>query len=382
VRRPTLKTSLALVLFFAAAAAAQDHASPQGSWIVKAKLLEPVEGAPVENGAVRITGSKIDAIGAAPDRAGVPDAHVLDFPNGVIYPGFVDAGSYQGIRRERDDQTNPTQPQNRIAEAFDADHPSFAKNFAAGVTTVHLVPGNTGVIGGRSAVVKVGEGGAARVLAADAGLKVSLVEDDYPEGRPPTSVIGALQLLKDPPDDLGRALEPFKKGSANVFVSAATNREILLAAGLRKELGYRTVLLADQRCARFAAELKDGVSGVVLDALSLGRQPYEWAQLSQLFATGLPVAFATWSPFRSPAALRLSAVIAARRGIDPARALRAITLDAAKVLGVDASVGSLKAGKDADLVVLSGPISDARSRLLLCVQDGKVVYRAPKETAP
>jgi imidazolonepropionase-like amidohydrolase len=373
---------LLLTLTIAAPAAAQDHASAQGAWIVKAKLLVPVDGAPVENGAVRIVGSKIDAIGASPDRAGIPDAHVVDFPEGVIYPGFVDAGSYQGIRRERDDQTRPAQPDNRIAEAFDAKNPAFAKNFAAGVTTVHLVPGNTGVIGGRSAIVKVGKDGVARVLAADAGLKVSLIEDAYPEGRPPTSVIGALQLLKDPESDLAKELEPLRNGGVNVFVAASTNREILLAAGLRKDLGWRTVLLADPRCARYSADLKDKVSGVVLDALGLQRQPYEWAQISELFATGVPIAFATWAPFRSPAALRLSAVVAARRGIDPDRALRAITLDAAKLLGVDAHVGSLKAGKDADLVVLSGPVSDARSRLLLCVQDGKVVYRAPKETAP
>jgi imidazolonepropionase-like amidohydrolase len=249
------------------------------------------------------------------------------------------------------------------------------------VTSVHLVPGNSGVIGGRTSVVKVGEGGAYRVLAPDAGLKVSLVEEAYPEGRAPTSVIGAMSILKDPGEDCAKALEPLRKGATNVFVSVATSRETLLAAGLRRDLGFRTVVLSDLRCARFAADLKDGVAGVVLDAVSNARQPYEWRQMADLFASGVPVAFATWSPLRSPTALRLSAVIAARRGIDPDRALRAITLDAAKILGVDASIGSLKAGKDADLVVMSGPVTDARSRVLMCVQDGKVVYRA-KEGSP
>ena len=84
-------------------------------------------------------------------------------------------------------------------------------------------------------------------------------------------------------------------------------------------------------------------------------------------------------PVQEPGALWPGAVIAARRGLAADRALRAITLDAAKILGVDATVGSLKAGKDADLIVLSAPITDPRARLLLCVQDGKVVFRAPKE---
>lgn len=370
--------ALAAILALAGASA-QDHAGATGPWIVKAKLVVPVEGAPIENGAIRISGTKIDALGASVNASGVPDRHVLEFADGIVYPGLVDAGSYQGVRRERDDQTRAFQPNNRIAEAFDPAHPSFARNFAAGVTTVHLVPGNTGVIGGRSAVVKVGQGGSFRVLLADAGLKISLVEDAYPDLRAPTSVIGALGALRDPPDDLVHELDPFRKGAANVYVAASNNREIQLAAGLRGELGFRTVLVADQNCGRFAKEIKDGTAAVIVDALTLNRQPYERALFMDLMAADVPFAFASWAPLRSPGALRLSAVIAARRGLAPDRALRAITLDAAKILGVDASVGSLKAGKDADLIVLSAPITDARARLLLCVQDGKVVFRAPKE---
>jgi imidazolonepropionase-like amidohydrolase len=374
-----LPTSLAAVLAFAGLLGAQGHDAAAGAWIVKAKLVVPVEGAPIEKGAVRISGSKIDALGASVDAGGVPERHVLDFPDGIVYPGLVDAGSYEGVRRDRDDQTHPFLTKHRIADAFDAHHPSFGRNFAAGVTTVHLVPGNAGVIGGRSAVVKVGADGMARVLSADAGLKMSFVEESYPDGRAPTSVIGALGSLKDPPDDLRRELDPYRKGGANVFVAASTNREVLLATGLRAELGFRTILIADQDCGRFAKNIRDGVAGVILDALTLNRMPFQQAFLTDLMATDVPVAFASWSPLRSPSALRLSAVIAARRGVAADRAVRAVTLDSATILGVASSVGSLKAGKDADLIVLSAPLTDARARLLLCVQDGKIVYRAPKE---
>src|SRR5262245_48666513 len=82
-------------------------AQESGSWIVKGRLVVPVEGAPIEKGAIRITGAKIDAIGATTDTKGVPEQHIVDFPDGIIYPGFIDAGSYEGIRRERDDQSKP-----------------------------------------------------------------------------------------------------------------------------------------------------------------------------------------------------------------------------------------------------------------------------------
>ena len=209
---------------------------------------------------------------------------------------------------------------------------------------------------------------------------MSFVESAYPDGRPPTSVLGALaahprrRRAISPPSS-----QPFGKGAKPVFVAASTNREILLAAGLRSDLGFRTVLVADQNCGRFSKALKDGVTGVILDALVLNRQPFERGHLSRSDRDDLPIAFATWAPFKSPGSLRLSAAIAARLGLPADRVLRALTLDAAKILGVDAQIGSLKAGKDADLIVLSAPITDARARLLLCVQDGKVVFRAKKE---
>jgi imidazolonepropionase-like amidohydrolase len=381
VTRTALKyrTAAAFALVCAGAAFGQAHDAASGSWVVKAKLVVPVEGASIENGAVRIAGGKIDAIGASVDAAGIPGRHVVEFPEGIVYPGLIDAGSWQGARRERDDQARSFQARNRIADAFDPTNAGFAANHAAGITTVHLMPGNASVIGGRTAVVKVGTGGEFRLLAADAGLKISFVESAYPEGRPPTSVLGALAALRDAEGDLAAELQPFGKGAKPVFVAASTNREVMLAAGLRGDLGFRTVLVADQNCGLFSKALQDGVAGVILDALVLNRQPFERGHLNDLMATNLPIAFATWAPFKSPGSLRLSAAIAARLGLPADRVLRALTLDAAKVLGVDAQIGSLKAGKDADLIVLSAPITDARARLLLCVQDGKVVFRAKKE---
>jgi imidazolonepropionase-like amidohydrolase len=324
-------------------------------------------------------GSRIDAIGAATDAGGVT-SQVLDFPDGIVYPGLVDAGSYAGIRRERDDQSRAFQPHNRIVDAFDPAHPSFARNFAAGVTAVHLMQGNSAVIGGRTAVVKVGPDAKYRVLSPDAGMKLSLVEDAYPEGRAPTSIIGAIGALKDPVDGLDKDLAVFRKGEKTTFVAASTPREVSVALGLEADLGLRAVLVADLSCGRFAKQIPQSASGVILDSLSLNRQPFEWGWFADLLSKDVPIAFATFAPLKSPGALRLNATIGARHGVSADRMLRALTLDAAKILGVDASIGSLKAGKDADLVVFSAPIEDPRARLLLGVQDGVVVFRAPKES--
>jgi imidazolonepropionase-like amidohydrolase len=343
--------------------------------VIKARLVVPVEGQNVERAAVIIDGSKIRSVGPAP--AGAAE---FDFPEGIVYPGLIDAGSYAGIRREKDDGTRPLLPDHRIADAFDARHPAFARNLAAGITTAHLVPGRGAVIGGRTAVVKVGPDGASRVLSDGGGLALSLVEDDYPPARAPTSLLGALSLLRAPPDDVAPAFASWRKGAAPVYVFASKPREIQIGATLKAEFGFRTVLCSDIDAGRFAKEVAAGVDGVILGVLPLEREPFAWAAFADLVLMGKPFAFATWAPVRAPATLRFSAVVAARKGIAADAALRALTIDAARLLGVDAAVGSLKPGKDADLIVLSAPIEDPRARLLLCVQDGKVVYRASKES--
>jgi imidazolonepropionase-like amidohydrolase len=304
---------------------------------------------------------------------------VLAFEDGIAYPGLVDAGSYQGIRRDRDDPIGAFQPGLRVADGFDALDPGFARNLEAGITTVHLVPGDAAVVGGRTAVVKVGPGGAFRVLDQDAGLKLSFVEAAYPQTRAPTSLMGAVDALREPARDLADALAALRKSGKPAFLSASTNREVQVALRARPDLGGKVVLMGDLNAGRFAADVAQAAAGVILGPLPYQRARYEWAYLADLARVDVPIAFATWSPPRPPSSLRLSVVVATLRGLPVQRALRAVTLDAARLVGVDAKVGSLEAGKDADLIVLSAPIEDPRARLLLCVQDGKVVFREVRE---
>jgi imidazolonepropionase-like amidohydrolase len=74
--------------------------------------------------------------------------------------------------------------------------------------------------------------------------------------------------------------------------------------------------------------------------------------------------------------LRYQAAIAVKYGMDPAEALKAITINPAKLTGLEKRIGSIEAGKDADLVVFSGDPFDIQSRTLKVMIDGKIVYEA------
>ncbi len=72
--------------------------------------------------------------------------------------------------------------------------------------------------------------------------------------------------------------------------------------------------------------------------------------------------------------LNINAALAVREGMPEEEALKAITINAAEIIGVDDRVGSLEVGKDADIVVLSGHPFDYRSVVELVLVDGQVAY--------
>jgi imidazolonepropionase-like amidohydrolase len=75
----------------------------------------------------------------------------------------------------------------------------------------------------------------------------------------------------------------------------------------------------------------------------------------------------------------LDAAFAVRGGLDNRKALRTLTLDAAKILGVEHRIGSLEAGKDADILILDGDPLHYRTFVQLAIVNGKVVYEKDKE---
>ena len=90
-----------------------------------------------------------------------------------------------------------------------------------------------------------------------------------------------------------------------------------------------------------------------------------------LARAGVPVAICTDHPELPAEYLPLSAAMAVRAGMEPEAALRAITIDAARIAGIDGRVGSLKPGKDADLVICSAHPFDMNCKVLAVFIDGR-----------
>jgi imidazolonepropionase-like amidohydrolase len=330
----------------------------------------PVEGDPVDHGSVLIEEGRIRGIGAGLEAPA--GAKVMEFKDAVVFPGFVDGASYLGARKQRDESARAVLLDVRMSEAVDPLDPSFDDARRAGITTFHLVPGDAGVIGGRTAVGKVLPRGQLRWLSLKAGLKVSLVESAYSGNREPTSLLGAGEMLMA----AGRSapVKALLESDTRIFASARRRREVEFGTRLGEWFGRKPVLLADCEAGQLSEMVARDTGGVVLLPVLPELKDRDRAAPARLHSAGVIFGFASEAPVRPPEALRLSAVTAVMGGLKKEAAWRALTLDSARLLGVDSRVGSLVPGKDADILVWTHEPTDPRARLLLVVQDGTVTY--------
>jgi imidazolonepropionase-like amidohydrolase len=392
-------------------------AAEDGALLVRAGTVIPVEGEPISAGAVLCRDGKIEAVGRAADvRA--DDARVVDLgPDAVILPGLVAVSS--GLAAPGAGAPQSVAPEVRALDAFDWFRPR-KRLLEGGVTTAYLDAGRRRVVGGQAAVVKLaGASPEARTLLARAGLFGAVGDParnppalfDAPTSpdpiahpllpvRPqsPGSRMAAVAMLrealargkaagaaaeKDPGLD---ALAAVATGREPLRVQAVEAADIEAAISLAKEAGVRLVLGNARDAGLTADRIAEAGALVALESPFVpGRvdDPFDREDADRRAAAmGNPAALekrgVTFAIGAADAALPDLLLVAAahvRAGLSPERALRAVTLDAARVLGVEGRVGSLVPGKDADLVAISGNPFDVRSTAVLTVVDGKIVFR-------
>jgi imidazolonepropionase-like amidohydrolase len=317
----------------------------------------------------------------------VPEgAEVLDAGDAFILPGLIDAIALTPDART--DAPKPLTPDHRALDGFNP-YADYAPLLATGVTTVWLSPTRNRLLSGVGAVVKVA--GDDRVLSPRESLRLTLGG----EGLNPPAVWEPPILLKPYEDPIVPAVPPPPASRAaamamlrevfhgatdgplkdahdrrlRVRIHVRSTDEIRLALRLADEIGIDAVLeLAD------AAEAKKVLKEISASGLPFVLEEGGHDAATVLRETGRGVLAAV----TGTRILAMAASVAS--GPRDRAALRTITIDAARILGVDARVGSLDIGKDADLVLMDGaPLSsDASIRTVLV--NGEVVHE--RKTTP
>ncbi len=397
-----------LVILAAALLAAPAGADGGKDLLVRAGTVVPVEGEPISPGAILCRDGKIVAVGKAQDVA-AGGAEVLDLgPHAVILPGLVAVGS--GLAAPGAGVPESMAPEVRAIDGFDFFRPQKGA-LEGGVTTAFLDAGRRRVIGGQGAVVKMaGASPEARTLKAREGLCGSVGDParnppslfDAPSSpdpvahpllpvRPqsPGSRMAAVAMLREAlAGAKGREgpLGAVASGKEPLRLRADEAADIEAALALAREAGVRLVLSGGRDAGLLADALHGSGASVALESPFVpGAVDDPWnpedaerraaAMRNPAILEKRGVPFAIGARDEALGDLLLVAAAHVRHGLSPERAIRAVTLDAARILGVEARVGSLVPGKDADFAVYGGDPFDVRTTALLTVVDGVVAWR-------
>ncbi len=355
--------------------------------------VHPMDGPIIGNGYVAVSGSKIAQVGPMANCPRSWEGEVIDAQGGHVCPGFIDAHCHLGmfgdaLGFESDDgneETDPCTPQLRAIDAINPLDRCFSEARAAGVTTVLTGPGSANPIAGQFAAIKTsGRWVDAMIVKAPASMKLALGEnpkhvyhnrDETPVTRMATAAIIRENLRKaveygekldragqdedaDPPDYDTKleALLPVVRGELPVHIHAHRADDIATGVRIAKEFGLRCVIVHGTE-GHLIPELLARENIPVITGPALGdRSKPELANMSLetpavLHRAGVPFAICTDHPEVPVQYLPLCASLAVKGGLAPEDALAAITINAAKVAGLDTSLGSLTPGKEADIVV-------------------------------
>ena len=358
--------------------------------IINAEIHTVTNGV-ISPGFIEFKDGKITCLGEMKDYHG--DADVYDAQGAMLLPGFIDAHCHlgmweDGLGFEGDDgneDTDPSTPQLRAIDAINPFDYCFTEAAKNGITTVVTGPGSANPIGGQMAAIKTyGKCIDHMILKAPLAIKMALGENpkgcyhgknQTPSTRMATAAIIREQLQKavryladtekaqsdpdtDPPDYDAKceALLPLLKNQIKAHIHAHRADDIFTAIRLAKEFQFDYVVIHCTEGHLIASQLAQEDCKIVIGPVLTDRSKPELrnsttANAAVLERVGITFALCTDHPVIPIQYLPLSAMICGADGFSREKALRSITIDAAKILELDHLVGSIEVGKHADFAL-------------------------------
>ena len=379
---------------------------------IRAETLHTMNGAPIRDGVVLIgAGGKIERVGPAADVR-VPRGYRL-LRARVATPGLIDAHSVVGLagalNQPHDqmqlDRSGPVQPELRALDAYNARETLVEWLRGHGVTTVHTGHAPGALVPGQTMIVKTrGDEADDAVLVPEAMVAVTLGQGGLAaEGKSPGTRSKAVAMLRaelikareylskrEGPDDKRpernlrqEALARVLKKEVPLLVTANRSTDILAALRLAAEYDIRVVLDSAAESYLLADRIRKAGVPVILHATMMrpsgDAEHMSMETAARLRQAGIPVALQSGYESYVPKTrvVLFEAALAAARGLTPEEALATVTIDAARILGVDGRVGSLAPGKDGDVALFDGDPFEYTSHVTGVVIDGQLVSDRP-----
>lgn len=387
---------------------------PQGGEVLAlvGGTLHPIDSPDIENGTLLIQDGRILELGA--DVAVPSGARVVDASGRHVWPGMIaldtslglrEIGSVQGTLD--DSEVGGNQPDVRVASSILSTSAHIGVTRTNGITRSQTAPHGGGPITGQSAVLRLAGDTWEESLMIDRDmlhLRFPVVSNLEESKKEPPEVetlrkllaeareygrlgdeAAKLGLLPPPYDPRLDALVAYARGQKRVAVVANNAQTILYALKFIAEEKLDAVLYGATEGWKVAEAIKASglavATGPVLTLPSTRFDPYDaaYANPAVLHRAGIEVAILA-ADDDNTRNLPHHAGVAAAFGLPREEALRAITLTPARLLGLERELGSLAAGKLADVVVTDGDLLEASTRVLHVFIDGESVALANRQT--
>jgi imidazolonepropionase-like amidohydrolase len=380
------------------------------TYAVLAGRLHTVAKGTIEDGVVLVEDGIIKQVGKRGEvklPAGIAILRAAE-----VTPGLIDAHSSAGVSgimndkkadQDQDERSDPNQSDLRVLDSFNPQEPLLQFIREQGVTVIHSTPGPANVIGGQSGVFRTyGRTAEQMTVKFPAGIFVHLGENPKSTyaGKFPSTRMGTANLLrsafasaqsharkretaKEPPAPnlKHEALEAALSKKIPVWFAAHRASDLTTALRVAEEFNLQPILALGTEAYLVADILADKKTPIVVHPTtqrpasmeSFNSQLGNAAALTERkLTTAIGTAFEGYVP--KIRVLRFEAAVAMANGLGFDGALKSITSEPAKILGIDDKFGSLQPGKVADLVLYDGNPFENATHVTHTILGGRVIY--------
>ena len=377
--------------------------------------IKTMEQQDYEDGYLEIEQGKIVAIGDMKecDQKALYEnskAQVIDAKGNLVMPGIIEAHCHMGITEEKkgmegddcNETVDPITPQLRAIDAINPMDAAFKDALQAGITSAMVGPGSSNVVGGQFAFIKTyGRCIDKMIVKAPAAMKIAFGENpkvNYSDqNTSPSTRMAIASMLreelykakqyqskqeKNPEAEKDFCYEcwlPVLRGEIPLKAHAHRADDILTAVRIAKEFGLKMTLDHCSEGHFILEELQESGFPAIVGPDMASRNKIEVRNMAfktagLLSNAGILTAVTTDHPVSRIQYLPLCAGLAVKTGMSMEDGMRAITINAARICGVEERVGSLSVGKDGDVAIFDGNPMEVFTRTLYTIIEGNVVY--------
>lgn len=370
---------------------------------IKGETVYTSAGAPITNGVVLINNGKIERVGTEASVR-IPEGYELH-EAAFVTPGFIDAHSVVGLAgiynvdadQDQLELSSAIQPELRAIDGYNAREELIGVLRDRGITTVHTGHGPGAVISGQTMIVKTTgltlEKALVDSTTALAMTIGSVVRNNFDNPGTRSKAIAMLrqELIRAQEyasreeggarDLKMETLVEMLNGNIYAMITAHTARDIMTALRLQREFGFNLLLDGAAEAYLVMDEIKDAGVPVIIHPtmMRLGGdgENASFETAGKLAEAGITVLFQSGYEAYVPKTrvIHFEAAIAVANGMDYDAAMRALTIDAAQILGIDAQIGSLEQGKQADVVLFSGDPFEYTTTAQTVIINGEIVSK-------